>query len=267
MEAYGDVKQSMFVRASRTCAIAVVNADDERGRRIIAAVKAANGRAISYGFSPDANVRILDAHWTMRGAVTVIQAKGAITQLRSRLPGRHNALNVAASFAFGQGADLAQEAVVAGIEAAVAPPGRCEHVDLGQSFDVVVDYAHTPDGITQVLDALRSVTSVRGTALRTVFGAVGLSDPPKARGCAEAAATLSDQLILTTGSAPGSPRILRLQELYEAARPARRIELVLDRHCAIQRAISAARPGDVVAILGLGALNRLTMDAGRPHEL
>jgi UDP-N-acetylmuramoyl-L-alanyl-D-glutamate--2,6-diaminopimelate ligase len=261
MKAYGDAKQSMFVRASRTCGIAVVNADDERGRRIIADVKAANGHVISYGFSPDADVRILEAHWTMRDAVTVIEAKGTVTQLQSRLPGRHNALNIAASFGVGQAANLAQKTVVAGIQATVAPPGRFEQVDLGQSFDVVVDYAHTPDGITQFLDALRSVTSARNTALRTVFGAVGLSDPPKARGCAEAAATLSDQLILTTGSAPGSPRILRLRELYDAARSARRVELVLDRRCAIQHAISAAQPGDVVAILGLGALNRLVLDA------
>jgi UDP-N-acetylmuramoyl-L-alanyl-D-glutamate--2,6-diaminopimelate ligase len=125
---------------------------------------------------------------------------------------------------------------------------------------VVVDYAHTPDGIAQFLSAARAVTNARGTMLRTVFGPVGLPDPPKARGCAEAAAALSDQLVLTTGSAPRSHRILRLRELRDAARFAGRADLVLDRRTAIARVVTAARPGDVVAVLGLGALSRMFVD-------
>jgi UDP-N-acetylmuramoyl-L-alanyl-D-glutamate--2,6-diaminopimelate ligase len=141
----------------------------------------------------------------------------------------------------------------------VAPPGRCELVDEGQPFDVIVDYAHTPDGVAQFLGAARAVTSARGTMLRTVIGAVGPPDTPRTRGCGEAAAALSDQLILTTGS-PRSPRILRLRELRDAARCAGRVDIILDRRRAIERAVAAARPGDVVAILGLGALQQLMID-------
>ena len=88
---------------------------------------------------------------------------------------------------------------------------------------------------------------------------MGVPDAPKARGCAQAAAALSNHLVLTTGSAPRSFRIVRLRNLRDfAGRPA---EMVLDRKEAIAHAITAARPGDVVAILGLGALKRMTLDA------
>jgi UDP-N-acetylmuramoyl-L-alanyl-D-glutamate--2,6-diaminopimelate ligase len=261
MEAYGDVKQRMFVRGDRTSGVSVVNIDDERGRRILASVLAAGGKAIAYGFSSDADVRIEDARWTMREAHTLVRANGRLLSLTSRLPGRHNGLNIAAACAFGQAAGLGLDSIVAGVRDAKAPAGRWQLIDEGQPFDVVVDYAHTPDGLFQFLSAVRAVTSERGSALRAVFGAVGLPDPPKARGCAEAARALSDQLVLTTGSAPRSPRILRLRELRDAARSMGPVEIRLERRDAIAHAIASARPGDVVAILGLGALQRMALDA------
>jgi UDP-N-acetylmuramoyl-L-alanyl-D-glutamate--2,6-diaminopimelate ligase len=248
MEAYGDAKQLMFVRGDRTCGIAVVNADDARGRRIIAAVRGAGGRAISYGFSADADVHIVDTRWTMREAEATIRADDNVTTLRSRLPAdTTRSTSPLHLLMAGQRPDV--EATVAGVASAVAPPGRCELVDEGQPFDVVVDYAHTPDGIAQSLGAARAVTLARGTSLRTVFGAVGLPDPPKAHGCGEAAANLSDQLILTTGTAPRSHRIERMRELRDAAQSAARSSWCSTRR-AIERAVAAARPGDIVAILG-----------------
>jgi UDP-N-acetylmuramoyl-L-alanyl-D-glutamate--2,6-diaminopimelate ligase len=261
MEAYGEVKQRMFVRGARASGVSIVNIDDERGRHILAAVKQAGGKTISYGFSPDADVRIDEARWTMRKAHTLVQARGRAVSLESQLPGRHNALNIAAACAFAEGAGLEPESVVSGVRDAVAPAGRWQLIDEGQNFDVVVDYAHTPDGLFQFLSAARAVTSARGSALRTVFGAVGLPDPPKARGCAEAARSLSDQLVLTSGSAPRSPRILRLRELRDAARSIGPVEIRLERRDAIAHAIVSAHPGDVVAILGLGALRSMALDA------
>lgn len=261
MKAYGDTKQLMFVRNGRTAGLTIVSVDDLRGRQILAEVRGLGGRAICYGFAPNADVRILKACWTMREAETVIGVHGDAVTLRSSLPGRHNALNIAAAFAYGYAVGLDRKTVIAGIASASAPAGRWELIGASPPFDVVVDYAHTPDGIAQFLNAARSVTSERKTALRTVFGAVGLPDPPKARGCAEVLASLSDHLILTTGSAPRSARIPRLQELRDAAGPTARVEIILDRRQAVRHAVSSARPGDVVAILGLGALNRLILDS------
>ena len=261
MKSYGDAKSAMFIRNGQTCGTAVVNMDDERGRRILAAVAGANGQTIAYGFSQGADVRIVDANWTLREAETTISVSGKIIKLRSRLPGRHNAFNIAAAFAYGIAAGLDEASIRTGVSSTVSPLGRCDLVDHGQPFDVVVDFAHTPDGIAQFLDAARAVTSSRGTALRTVFGYVGTPDLPKAQGCSQAAAARSDHLILTVGSLR-SPPILRLREVRDAARCAvGHVDIIIDRRRAISHAVSAARPGDIVAIIGLGALRRLVVDA------
>ncbi|PZO77428.1 MAG: hypothetical protein DI629_14475 [Mesorhizobium amorphae] len=260
MKAYGDAKSLMFVRRGRTCGTAIVNIDDEHGQHILARVRDAGGKTISFGFSRGADIRVVDARWTMRDAVTeLVGERGGMT-LRSRLPGRHNALNIAAAVAFGIAAGLDDSAIVAGVEAAAPPPGRHQLIDEGQLFEVVVDYAHTPDGIAQFLGSCRRVAASRGASVRTVFGATGLPDTPKALGMGMAAATFSDQLILTTGTAPRSPRIVRLRELRDAAAQVRPVQMVLDRRRAIECAVASAEPGDVVAILGLGALRRLVLD-------
>ena len=260
MEAYGTAKQLMFVRDGSAVGIAVINADDAFGRQIATEVRRAGGRVILYGFSSFADIRILKTHWTMYRSEILIEADGIVTTVCSRLPGRHNALNVAAAFAYGRAFDLGKDVIVSGVASATSSPGRWELIDEGQPFDVVVDYAHTPDGIAQFLSAVRTITVNRGTSLHAVFGAVGLADAEKARNCGEAAAALSDHLVLTTGSAPGSSRVVRLRELRDAAGASTNMELVLDRRQAIAHVISAARPGDVVAILGLGALRRIILD-------
>lgn len=260
MEAYGRIKQRMFAADGRTCGCAVVNGDDAWGRRILDAVQQAGGRSLSYGFSPSADLRLIDVRWTMREANARLAHEGRVIDLPSRLPGRHNALNIAAAVGAALASGIGWDAIAAGVAGAEAPQGRCGLIDEGQPFDVVVDYAHTPDGITQFLDAMRAITVGRGGALRTVFGAVGLPDPVKARGCAQAARRLSDHVIFTTGSAPRSSRLLRLRELRDAGREIGPVELVLDRRRAIQRALVSARPGDVVAILGLGALRYQTLN-------
>ena len=106
-----------------------------------------------------------------------------------------------------------------------------------------------------------AVRGREGALVRTVFGAVGLRDIEKARQSGELVGALSDRLILTTGSAPRDQRMLRLAELRSAAAGKVDVEVVLERRGAIERAIFAARPGDVVTVLGLGALKRQVLDA------
>ena len=261
MASYGETKQRMFIRASTPCDLAIVNADNSWGVRIISAVKANGGKVISYGFSDQADVRILKAQWNLQHAEMVLLARNRVVRVPSRLPGRYNALNLAAAYAVGESIGIGSELIVAGLQCGRAPPGRCELIDEDQPFDVIVDYAHTPDGIRQVLNALRVVASKRGTAVRTVFGAVGVPDTPKALACANVARSLSDQLILTTGSASPGSRILRLRELRDGAVSIGPVELILEREQAIAHAIASACPGDIVAILGRGALRRITLDA------
>lgn len=197
----------------------------------------------------------------MREARVSLRTPDGHVECTTNLPGRYNASNLAAAFAMGHSLGLSMEAVASTLEGAGGPPGRWEIITEFHSFDVVVDFAHNPDGISQLLETARAVTDARGGALRVVYGATGRGDPAKARRIGGLARALSDHLILTTGTIPRETRITRLGELWRAATEGGALELVLDRREAIERAITAAQPGDVVAVLGLGALEHQVLDA------
>lgn len=262
MESYGEAKRRMFVGHDRAAPCAVLNLDDPLGRRLAGEVAEAGGRVLSYGFAEEADVHIEQARWDMRHSALTLDTPAGSFECVTRLPGEHNARNTAAAIAVGLLLEVPVATIKPALAAAEAPPGRWELMAESQPFDVLVDYAHTPDGIRQLLQTVRRTTADRGDArVRTVFGAVGLRDADKARQSARLARALSDQLILTTGSAPREARIPRLQELCRAAREEGEVEIVLERPAAIRHAIACARPGDVVAILGLGALRRQVVDA------
>ncbi len=264
MERYGAAKRAMFVRGEgrRTAGTAIVNRDDPYGRRLAQDVAGAGGRVFSYGFAAGADIRIEQADWDVREARLRLRTPARIVSCSTRLPGAHNAANAAAAFAVGLSLGLPAEAIAGSLSAVHdPPPGRWEVITESEPFDVIVDYGHTPDGIRQALATARRVVDAREDAtLRTVFGAVGLRDREKARESARVAGELSDHLLLTTGSAPRDPRVVRLAELRRAAGGAE-VETVLERRAAIERAIACAQPGDVVVVLGLGALRRIVLDA------
>jgi UDP-N-acetylmuramoyl-L-alanyl-D-glutamate--2,6-diaminopimelate ligase len=270
MERYGAAKRRLFVRAGRAAPVAVINLDDPFGGRLAREVTQAGGRVLTYGFAGAADVQIERADWDMRRARLSMRTPDGRLECPTRLPGAYNASNVAAAFAMGHALGLSARRVAEALARVRAPAGRWELVSGSAPFDVLVDYAHTPDGIRQLLQSVRAAVRGRnGARVRTVFGAVGLRDSEKARESARVVSMLSDQLILTTGSAPRDPRMVRLDELRRAAASEGAVEVVLARRAAIERAIGAASPGDVVAVLGLGALGRQVLDAAgsiAPHD-
>jgi UDP-N-acetylmuramoyl-L-alanyl-D-glutamate--2,6-diaminopimelate ligase len=261
MEGYGAAKRGMFVRGEHVAQTAIVNLDDRFGRRLAGDVARAGGRVLSYGFEAGADVRIEQTEWNMREARLGLQTPDGAVECTTRLPGRYNASNVAAAFALGHSLGLPAAGIARILEGACGPPGRWEVITELESFDVVVDFAHNPDGIRQLLETARAVTDARDGALRTVYGATGRRDPEKARKVGALARALSDHLILTTGTIPREARMERLGELRRAARRGGVLEVVLDRRAAIERAIMAAQPGDIVVVLGLGVLGRMVLDA------
>ncbi|HXQ00900.1 MAG TPA: Mur ligase family protein [Solirubrobacteraceae bacterium] len=262
MENYGAIKRSMFFRGDLPVEAAVVNIDDPFGHRLALDLDRAGARVVSYGFHADADVRVQDATWDMHMARQHLRTPDGAVECATRLPGRYNASNVAAAFAMGQLIGLSAPSVSQALEGAGGPPGRWERIAGPQEFDVVVDFAHNPDGIRQLLETARAVIAGRdGAALRAVFGPTGAFEAGKEREIGRLAGTLSDHLILTTGTLNYDARVVRLEELRAAASGGgAAVEIELDRRAAIERAIAAARPGDVVALLGLGALERLVMD-------
>jgi len=269
MRAYGEAKRSMFIAAKAAAGACVINVDDPFGRDLVAELRGQEGHVLGYGFDPSADVRILDARWGISMATMRVRGPRGEIELQTRLPGRHNALNTAAAFAVAEAVGLPVERVAAPLASATPPAGRWGLIDEGQPFDVVVDYAHTPDAIRQLLEAVRrGVASRDGAEVCTVFGPVGAHDPDKERECGRAAGLLSDRFIVTTGSAGVDSRMTRIADIKRGAPEPDRVEVVLDRKQAIARAIEAARPGDVVVLVGLGHLRRQLLDAytRQPHN-
>lgn len=235
---------------------AVINADDEAGRRFIAQSLARGVRTLAYTTRGQSvagaemlearNVRPL-AHGTAFDLVWQERSYPVST----RLLGRFNVENVLAAVGAVLTLGVAPEAVVKRLETLKAPAGRLEVVNEEESCGplAVVDYAHTPDALEKALTALRDSVTLRGGRLTVVFGAGGDRDPGKRPLMGRAAALASDNVIVTSDNPRSeSPGMIAVA----VAEGAGTCLVILDRREAIRRAILEARDEDIVLIAGKG---------------
>ena len=162
-----------------------------------------------------------------------------------RLRGRFNRANANGAAAAARALGVPEDAIRRGIEGVRGVPGRFESVDAGQPFAVIVDYAHTPDSLENVLRAARELGTGR---LTVVFGAGGDRDREKRPLMGRVAASLADRAIVTTDN----PRSEDPRQIAEQVAEGR-LEVEVDRRAAIELAFAGAGEGDVVVIAGKGA--------------
>jgi UDP-N-acetylmuramoyl-L-alanyl-D-glutamate--2,6-diaminopimelate ligase len=257
MEDYFRAKRLLFEPPLAPQA-SVINIGDAHGRRLAAEL----GSAVTFGIDePDADYRAsgLRCEWD-RCRFTLDTPSGQ-RRVVLPMPGRFNVANAVGALAAVHALGLDLDLLVAGLERGVRVPGRFEPVEQGQDFGVLVDYAHTPDSLENVLAAARELISSedpRGGRLLCVFGAGGDRDRGKRPLMGEIAARLAD-VVLVTSDNPRSeePEQIIAEIMQGVARgrgederpPARAIT---DRRQAIDEAISSARTGDVVVIAGKG---------------
>jgi UDP-N-acetylmuramoyl-L-alanyl-D-glutamate--2,6-diaminopimelate ligase len=247
MDAYAEAKGLLF-RGLDAEATAAVNAEDPFTPTIVRGCRA---RVVRFGLDapsrPEVTAR--DVSMTAEGAAFTLVTPWGEAPVRSPLLGRYNLLNLlgAAAVATGMGADVS--AVAAGLSAVRGVRGRLEAVEAGQPFTIVVDYAHSDDAVANVLRNLRSV--VRGRVL-AVLGCGGDRDRTKRPRMARAAAELADLCWFTSDNPRSEDPARILDDMLQGVHGARNVHVEPDRALAIERAVSAARVGDVVAILGKG---------------
>jgi UDP-N-acetylmuramoyl-L-alanyl-D-glutamate--2,6-diaminopimelate ligase len=239
MEAYFSAKARLFEPAFSSRA--VVNLDDQRGRLLRDAATVA-----TVGYSLDDAERlelsVAGSTFTWRG-----------TEVRVPLAGRHNVANALCALTVAVELGLAPDVAAAGVAATESVRGRFEPVDAGQPFDVVVDYAHTPDGLEQLIGAAREIAGTAG----------GDRDTGKRPRMGEVVARLADLAVVTSDN----PRSEDPAEIIEAilggvAQDDRsKVTREPDRRAAIEQAIAAAREGDIVLIAGKGHETTQTIGA------
>ena len=214
MEEYFESKRRLFAQAER----AVVNVGDEYGKRLAAELPG----AITFGPEDD------------------------LGELDLKLPGRFNVENALAAAAAARALGIGEEAIKLGIEAVDRVPGRFDRVDEGQPFAVFVDYAHTPGALETALEAAREL--VRGGRVICVFGAGGDRDRAKRPLMGKVVAELADVSVVTSDNPRSEDPAAIAAEVVDGLD----LDIELDRRRAIERALEAARPGDVVVIAGKG---------------
>ncbi len=234
--------KSRLLRLGKDGCTAVINADDPAWRAL-----APTGAVLTYGLNPGADVRAENVRSTGGGSRFDLVVNGERARVALPLPGDFNVSNAlcAAACALALARPLA--AVAAGLTGASAVPGRMERV-AHEPFDVVIDFAHTPDALEQALRTLRPLVKGR---LIVVFGAGGDRDPTKRPKMGAAVGRHADVAVVTSDNPRSEDPATIAAEVTAGVRQCEAVEIV-DRLAAIQWALDAARPGDAVIIAGKG---------------
>lgn len=262
--AYAECKRRLFFHGDAATPLAVLNLDDDAAG-IAHQVRARGGTAVGYGRAADAQFRLRRCGWTLGSGRIELDTPDGTFSVRTRLPGAHNAANVAGAIAAARSLGLAIDVILRTVERTAGVPGRFEQIDEGQPFDVIVDFAHTPDAVSAVIETAVAVARGRGDAsVHALVSVSGHRWPGLSAPIGATAASLADRVVLTEGSSFGRSRDQMLAPLIDGARSARAavVETVPDRRAAIRQLLERASARDVVLVLGRGAIPRLSRRAG-----
>lgn len=245
MEAYEEAKRLLFTRYLADGGTCAVNIDDPAGERMVADVAA---RVLRVSTSNAGDIAVQRGTFGVTGIdADLITPRGLLAVTARPLLGAYNLANVALCVAIGEALGLPQAAMAKGLAELPGVPGRVERVANSAGLDIVVDYAHTPDALRNVLSALRPLTRGR---LLCVFGCGGDRDPSKRPLMGAAVAELADLALVTSDN----PRTENPRSIIDMILPAvpSPFFVHVDRRVAIRAAIAEAVPGDMVLIAGKG---------------
>lgn len=243
--AYRDAKAQLFTQL-KAGGIAVINRDDPAAERML---QAASERTVTYGRSETSDYRITAEEITGSGCRYRLRHNGEDIEVATQLTGGFNIANTAAAVVTGVELGLDLEAVLQGIGAVAGVPGRMQRVCPGAPFQVLVDYAHTPQALGNVLSAVREFTKRR---VLVVFGCGGDRDRGKRQEMGRIAADLADLVFITNDNPRSEDPEAIIAEILAGTDADRGITVIPDRREAIKEAMKNAQKGDSLLIAGKG---------------
>ena len=249
MDAYGDAKARLFEWPG--LAAAVINAGDSFGRTLATRARAAGRRVVTYG-ADDGDIVATAVDVATDGmTISVATPQGAGT-LTTSLAGAFNVQNLLGVLGVLLESGIAQDDALAALSRAVPPPGRMERMGGAGEPVVIVDYAHTPDALEQVLRAMRPAVAAGGR-LVCVFGCGGDRDRGKRPQMGAVAGSLADRVIVTNDNPRREdPRAIADDIVGGLRTTPGDWTVELDRRHAIERALDEAHAGDVIVLAGKG---------------
>jgi UDP-N-acetylmuramoyl-L-alanyl-D-glutamate--2,6-diaminopimelate ligase len=264
MEDYFLAKRRLFLAAKgKRPAVSVVNVGDEYGRRLAEELHDAR----TFALDRPADYSAVGVRCAFDGARFTLRTPEGKREMMLPMPGRFNVANALGALAAAHALGGELDSLVAALEAGVHVPGRFEPVDAGQDFAVLIDYAHTPDSLENVLAAARELVQGEGGQgggrVICVFGAGGDRDRGKRPLMGEIAARMADEVLITSDNPRSEDPEEIIAEIMAGAVPGPSVRAITDRRQAIAEAVADGQSGDVLVIAGKGHEQGQEFEGGR----
>ena len=244
LENYRDAKAKLFAMSK----VSVINEDDGAAQTM---VDASAGRVLTYGMGENADLRAVKVNLSAKGTEFCTTIQGKEICFATKIPGAFTVYNSLAAVGAALAVDIPIADIQQGLRQLGGVQGRCEVLNTkGKEYRIILDYAHTPDGLENIIKAVRGFAKGR---VITVFGCGGNRDSEKRPIMGKIAVELSDYVIITSDN----PRFEKpediIADIEEGAKDhAGRYEIVVDRIAAIRKAMASARKDDVILLAGKG---------------
>lgn len=242
-ENYFNAKLKLFKQSKK----AAINIDDEYGMKIIESIDIP---VMTYSENKESDIRATDINITSNCSSFLLRTKFDSVEINLPLPGRFNVYNAlsAASVCIAEGVSL--ELIKLGLESIEGVPGRSEVIQSPKGYSVIIDYAHTPDGIVNILNTVGEYAKKR---IITVFGCGGDRDKTKRPIMGEAAGKLSTICIVTSDNPRSEEPAAIIEDILPGIyKTDCSFEVIVNRKEAIERALSIGEKDDVIVIVGKG---------------
>lgn len=251
-EHYRDSKKRLFSLADKNRSglrTGVLNAEDPSAELFAAAIANAVGYGVKAGDLRASNVKL-----TASGSTCTVKTSDETYKITCNLPGSFNVMNSLAAVGVGRTVGLTKEEIEQGIASLESVEGRMARVDEGQDFEVIIDYAHTPDSFEKILSELKPTAKGK---LITVFGSAGRRDESKRAEQGRIAGEYADVVIATEEDDRDIDGQIILEQIASGAEASGKVRekdlfLIHKREEAVEKAIGLAKKGDVVLLLGKG---------------
>ena len=257
MENYFKCKSTLFTKLKEP-GWAVINVDDQYGQRLAKELKG-KVNVLTYGLNESAQIRAVNYEVNDGIKAELITPFGSKRVSVPYLMGVYNLYNLLAAIGSALTLGLRFGEIIYGLNKINQIPGRFQQVREGQGFSIVIDYAHTPDGVQKVLELANGIQKGAGRII-TVLGAAGERDPYKRPLMGKIAAQKSDLFIITEQDSRSEDRKYIINDIYRGAKGWGQVKIIEERVEAIRYALEHARDGDTVLILGKGHEKTLYLD-------
>lgn len=257
MENYFEAKQILF-KNMKADGVAVLNADDisfDELRKVCAC------RYVTYGVKADCDYRAEDVKLSPTGTEFVLTYGGKRYPVKTNQTALYNIYNLLGAIGAMHETGTDIEAIIPAVEHIAQVDGRMERIDEGQDFNLIVDYAHTPDGFEKVFEYAKAITP-EDKKIYAVFGCAGKRDKVKRKVLGEIAGRYCDTVFVTEED-PRDETAEGIAEMIMAGIKDGNGVVITDRYEAIAKAVKTAKSGDCVLILGKGDEPYMYYEDGR----